>query len=635
MHRFPRVIFFLLIVYGLYSGISAQKFGQISDKDWALEPPESYPQAKAIIIFDHADMVISVRPWRVKTQRHVRLKVFNKEGAENALNIEIPFSKGDKIRGLEAYTINPDGEKIKVKEFYSKRIGNYKVRTFVFPAVEDGAILEYKYKHTYQHITFLDPWYFQSNLFTLESKFSATPYPGLTYSSSTHFVPEKFKTPIKEDVGLMDAKGTKFTWTITDIFPAGDEPLAGAIQDYKSSIHFQLKEYRDSYQKIPFYKNWGYIGGIIDVRVDHLRKNSKKLIKSISDSLCSNLDNAEDMIEICYYFMRDEIETREDSKNDTFKKILKNKTANATDKNILLALLLREQEIKSNPMMIGTRDQHTKLNREVSQLNMLNAVICMVPEELSLYGLDTNDKFSIYPYLPPEALVENGLLVKEDSCGMRTVRHHDRKSGIDAATILTINEDGSASCTTSVYIKGYSMDAYLEDISNSDSEFWIENLFGTIETEYSVSGIEITNDRERDRIICELAIDFPVFCQKLDEAFVFSPFALTLFNNQFISDLRVLPIDFQYPSRNRNIIKFILPEGMGVSELPDNIDHQTVIIKYIRTCEARNNLIDIKDDFRIDKPFFSPNEYRMVKEVFDAIDAMNEDQIIFMRMADN
>lgn len=635
MKCFSQIIIFLFVICMSYSSIAAQKFGKISDEDWAIGPPEVYPQAKAIIIFDRADMVITVTPWRVKTERHVRLKVFNKNGADNALNIEIPFSKGDKIRGLEAHTINPDGKKNKVKKYFVKKIGNYKIKTFVFPSVEDGAILEYKYMHTHQRMTFLDPWFFQSNLFTLESRCSVTPYPGLTYSPVTHFVPEQFRNPVKEEVGLMGAKGTKFTWTMTNIFPAEDEPLAGATLDYKSSLHFQMIEYRDSYQTIPFVKDWGYIGGIIDGQENRLRKKSEKLIKSISDSLCSNLDNAVDMIEMCYYFVRDEIETREDSESKNVKEILKNKTANSTDKNILLSFLLKEQEIKAYPMMIGTRDQHTRLNVEVTQLNMLNSVICTVPDGFSRYGLDTNDKFSVYPYLPTEALVENGLLIREDSCGMRNVRHHDRNSGMDAATTLTINEDGSATCTTAIYIKGYSMDSYMEDITNLDSEFWIEKFYGEIEIEYSVSGIEIAYDREKDRIQCDLIFEFPSYCQSLDEALVFSPFEISLFDNPFVSDRRAFPIDFRYPFRDRNILQVILPEGMGVSELPDNIDHESSGFKYTRSCRARSNLISINEDFQVRQPFFQPKQYREIKGVFDAIMALNEDQILFKVVSGN
>ena len=159
-----RLLFLTLVLIFIPYSIIAQDFGKISEEHWNTQTPEDYPAANAVIIFDHADMVISVRPNQIKTERHVRIKIFNRNGADDALTVEIPYSEGDKIKALKAHTVNVGGKKAEVKKFYTKRIGTYKIKTFTFPAVEDGAILEYKYLHTHQRFTFLDPWHFQNKI---------------------------------------------------------------------------------------------------------------------------------------------------------------------------------------------------------------------------------------------------------------------------------------------------------------------------------------------------------------------------------------------------------------------------------------------------------------------------------------
>ncbi|MCP4569636.1 MAG: DUF3857 and transglutaminase domain-containing protein [FCB group bacterium] len=630
MISYTRTVRYFLFFCFLGAAVTAQKFGEISAEEWAVVPPVDYPEAKAVVIFDHGEMEVTVYPLRVKLVRHVRIKVFNKAGAEEYLTVDLPYAKGDKIKSVKAHTINPDGEICKIKKLYNKSAGGYKTKSFSFPSVEDGAIVEYQYTQTHQRLALLDPWYFQNPLYTMESRFSVTPAPGLSYSAGAHSVPDECRDPKAEDVVVKGLAAQKFTWTLHDILPAEDEPLIGAELDYKSSLYLQLTEYRDSRQHIPFIKNWASIGAMVKERKEELLNKCNDLVQELSDSLCAGCEDNEEKKKACYFYVRDNIETRDDAENNSYKNLLKNKTADATDKNILFSVLLQKQGLNANPMMIGTRDQHARLRYDAIQMDMINYVIGSVFEDDEYFGYDTNDKNSVYPYLPTRALVENGLIVDEDTCRFRSLKHYQRKSGLDASSFLAFHEDGSATCTTTVWIRGYNMNQYLEYVEDSvDSKFWMEKLFGDVDFDYEVKDISIVRELEQDRIKCKLVMQFPSFCENINDNYLFSPFSLSLFKNPFTSSRRVFPVDFRFPFKNRVRHQILLPEGMLVHEVPDDIDHKSRGLKYTRACMAQGNLINIKEELDITNSIFHPSDYGMLKGVFDAIITFNEDQILF------
>ena len=180
---------------------NAQDWGEITEQEEAYQPPIEYPDANAVILFDRGRLTVTTDG--ITIDRHVRIKVFNSAGAEEAADIRIAYLDGDKITGLKAQTITPGGKKHKVnrRKVHKQSVGSTSYRTFSFPAVEDGAILEYRYTNANKRFSYLDPWYFQNDLYTVESSFTLALAPGFTYSSLTMSVPGSAQRPVTgEDV---------------------------------------------------------------------------------------------------------------------------------------------------------------------------------------------------------------------------------------------------------------------------------------------------------------------------------------------------------------------------------------------------------------------------------------------------
>lgn len=90
------------------------------------------------------------------TEEYIRIKVYNEKGVRQISKIDVPYDeKNERIRSIEARVIKPGGSIVDVdkKDFYDREIIKYgnvrvRVRSFSFPTVEPGAIVEYKWRRT-------------------------------------------------------------------------------------------------------------------------------------------------------------------------------------------------------------------------------------------------------------------------------------------------------------------------------------------------------------------------------------------------------------------------------------------------------------------------------------------------------
>jgi hypothetical protein len=83
----------------------------------------------------------------------VRIKIFTERGRDQYSKIDIPYIGGIKIKDVAARTIKADGSIIEllkddIIEKTVVKVSGLKLRTktFAFPGIEPGAIIEYKWK---------------------------------------------------------------------------------------------------------------------------------------------------------------------------------------------------------------------------------------------------------------------------------------------------------------------------------------------------------------------------------------------------------------------------------------------------------------------------------------------------------
>src|ERR1041384_5145860 len=135
-----------------WSRVSAggpEEWRPIDPADLALKTAVVEPNADAEAIFwdiriddgGENDLVLN---------HYVRIKIFTERGRDQYSKVDIPFLPGVKIKDVAARTIKPDGSilellKDDIIEKTVVKVSGLKLRTktFAFPGIEPGAIIEY------------------------------------------------------------------------------------------------------------------------------------------------------------------------------------------------------------------------------------------------------------------------------------------------------------------------------------------------------------------------------------------------------------------------------------------------------------------------------------------------------------
>jgi hypothetical protein len=89
----------------------------------------------------------------LRTENFVRAKVYTSKGVADQGKFRIEFGDSHKVVGIEAMVVKPDGTRVELKksDFFesvmskTKREGKWKQITFVFPGLEPGDVIEYRW----------------------------------------------------------------------------------------------------------------------------------------------------------------------------------------------------------------------------------------------------------------------------------------------------------------------------------------------------------------------------------------------------------------------------------------------------------------------------------------------------------
>jgi hypothetical protein len=168
----------LLVPSPAWGGIG---FQPVNPEELKMTSEPQAPGAPAIILFRQVDR--DDNRYTPHEDNYLRIKILTEEGRKYA-NVELAFEKEyENISGLRARIIKPDGTIVEFngtvfeKPIAKTRSGAYLAKSFNFPDVEVGGIIEYYYTIDFkEHYVFESHWILSQDLFTRRAKFTLKPY---------------------------------------------------------------------------------------------------------------------------------------------------------------------------------------------------------------------------------------------------------------------------------------------------------------------------------------------------------------------------------------------------------------------------------------------------------------------------
>jgi hypothetical protein len=142
----------ILCTLATSSASAALKWPGVDAEELARTTPQVHPDSGAEVLL-HETLLTSYSGSVAHLEIFVRIKVYNDRGvATNAL-IEIPFSRKNRIKGIAARTLLPDGTifSLTPKDFFDREVikaGSLRenLKSFAPPGLRPGAIIEYRYE---------------------------------------------------------------------------------------------------------------------------------------------------------------------------------------------------------------------------------------------------------------------------------------------------------------------------------------------------------------------------------------------------------------------------------------------------------------------------------------------------------
>ena len=148
----------------------------------SLPQSEAFPGEGAVILLDEGRMETfgsGVLGYSVFEQHRI-VRVFDVRG-EHYANIVLPYGSSSEIDEIQARTITSSGAVVPLRKEDVHDVSLYpnfvffsdqRARIFTMPAVEPGAVLEYRYRIKVRNRTVWHGWRFQSDAPTLISRFT-------------------------------------------------------------------------------------------------------------------------------------------------------------------------------------------------------------------------------------------------------------------------------------------------------------------------------------------------------------------------------------------------------------------------------------------------------------------------------
>lgn len=625
------------------------EFGEITNEE-LLE--KFYPQdssANASVLYKYQNTYFNASSVSVDlvTEIHERIKIYNKEGFENAtitINLFNGRSDEEKVGKIKAYTYNLEDDKIVKTEldvdqiFKTEFSYNYNQVKFTMPNIKEGSVLEFKYEIKSPFYWNIDEFKFQYDIpiKNIEAeirtpdgfKFNQTQKGHLTFYPK-HSRKRDNRLGMNVDIYKFDLKNV----------PAlKEENFVDNINNYRAGVLFELVSIEIPGRAYRSYaKSWSDVAKTIASSNDY--KNELDKTNSFDDELDQLIDEESNKIEkmnLIFKYVKDNIKWNGfDGKYfyNGLKKTLKEKKGNAADINLMLVAMLRYAGLKANPLVISTKDNFMPIFPTVDRLNYVIAYVNIDDEK---YFLDATEEFSDINILPIKDYNWNGVLIDNENMVWDLL---NIKSPLQTQNQYLINAklnlEGELEGKLNSRFTNHGAYLFRENFKDKDLETHItgiENKFNNIE----ISNYETKNAETYEGYVSE---SFDFYYENSaeiiqDKIYIKPLLFLSLEVNPFKAEKREYPIDFGFTFKDTYSVKISIPEGYKIETVPESVIYKLPMelgsFKFITN--GNDDYVQVSVNFEISKAFISSDNYISLKEYFNQVINKEAEQVVLTKI---
>lgn len=502
MHR---ILAFCLVGF---SGVAqAADFPPISEEERRIDAVAGQAGAPALVLYRKAELRMLDYPREVSSylKVSVRLKILTEEGKEHG-EVEIPHSGFYRLKKVEGRTVLPDGRVVPLPEdavFEERRSRSLKtfVTKLVFPAVEVGAILDYKYTVRWDHLFFLEPWYFHGRLPTRLSE--------ITYIKPDNLALEPWavqnhKQPLQTSITRTKI-GTKLRIWAEELAGIPDEPYGFPFADLSTQFMLVPTAVNLNTGREPLLDSWRSTCGFFADDYKNARRADRRARKKAAE-LGAGLQSLVEKLAALHAFVRDEVRTDlvygiSIGEDETADSVLSDRHGTPVAKALLLQAMLAALKIDSDLIWVADRSSG-RVDLSVANPWWFDVALVRVEIDGEPVYLDPFDRSVGFGRLAPYYEGTKGLIFHRSKPEIielpgAPVADNLRRASVD----LTVDSEGRVSGRGSLDLDGHQAWRFvrLGDDAAATEEAWQEYLADRF-VGYEITEIEIEEDLRRQHV---------------------------------------------------------------------------------------------------------------------------------------
>lgn len=658
MNKFILSLFFLThfsFCYSQKSELGNVTKNELSEKQYAKDT-----SAVAAFIFKKAKTKFEYKEEKgfiSYTEISIKLKIYKKEGLKWA-NFEIPYYIGynrldeDKIEVSKAFTYNLENDKVIKTKLesegkYSRKVNKFWASKIVtFPNVKVGSIIEFKYVLKSENLSTLPEFQFQYEIPVALAEYQTTIPEFYIYKGIKNgFVEVQNKEVFEQasqsyttsygKLAILSYNQIKTDYLAVDIPKLIEEKFVNNIDNYYGKIEHELQIVRMPEQKPKHIATtWEDVAKSIYnerefgnelQKKKYLLEDIKKLLDS-SNSQITKLNKVFDFIKKRMnwngkygYFTDKGVEFAYNEKS-----------GNVAEINLMLVSMLNLAGVKSEPVIMSTRDNGIALFPNRTRFNY---VIAMASIGENKYLLDATNKFSLPNFLPIRDLNFVGRSIEKDGISEEI----DLMPSSLSKQIVTVGYKLDENGTVIGNIRKNYLDYYALEFKQNKSEQNQDSYIQSLEN----NNIEI-NDYSRKNeseeglhIIENYSFRDSKSVEVIGSKLYFSP--LLFFaekENPFKQESRKYPIDFEFPKENKFNISIEIPNGYQVESLPQSISFSTSdnICSFKYLISSNDNRLQTSISMYINEAIITAEHYDELKKFFQKMIEKQTEKIILKKI---
>ncbi|MDO5972282.1 DUF3857 domain-containing protein [Flavivirga aquimarina] len=649
------------------------KFGKISKKELeeAFNPLDSSANATYLYKYRRTFFEYSEQEgFQLISEIHERIKIYNQEGFSYATNQVSLYKNGNEkedVSSIKAYTYNLSEGKIEETKltkqgiFKTEKSKYFNEIKFTMPNIKEGCVIEYKYR-------IISPFYYNVDEFDfqygipikkLEAKFETPEYFNFKVNTKG-FLMVTPKTEQRRDNitftnktrttgNFSNSANTTFstskvefnksisTYNLTDVPALKEEPYVNNINNYRSSVKYELSYTKFPQSAIKYYSTtWEDVVKTIyeDSRFgDELNKTG--YYKEEIDAIIGSISDPMKRMALIFDFVKSRVKWNGyygKYTSDGVKKAYKEHTGNVAEINLMLTSMLKYAGLSAYPVLVSTRENGVPLFPTREGYNYVIGCVKLSDEYILL---DATNKYSVPNVLPYRTLNWQGRVISEKGGSTLVDLYPKEKSKNDIVMMLNLNEGGTIDGGCRITKTKHKALSYRERYNNVDEDDFIEKL----ENKYNgleVSEFKVTNDLNLSKPIIE-SYKFIKESQAdiIGDKIYFSPmFFLKTVENPFKLKNREFPVDFGYPSSSTYRIMIKLPDGYKLESIPEKValalPDNLGSFKY--NIIGNDESIQLVVVTEINLPIISSSYYDTLKEYFKQLIEKENEQIVLTKI---